>query len=159
MLSMKVDETKCTGCGTCGAVCSLGHGMQNGKGCIAKLPKARVFVQSQQDQKTIDICRHCEMPVCVSGCVAGALYINKKAGIVEVDQDKCVGCYSCIMECPFGALRIMDYAFKCDGCKEWDKPLCASFCPTGAITAQRSSHLTGAAKRRERIFALGEKFE
>ena len=51
MLSIKVDEIKCTGCGTCAAVCSLGHGVQKEKGTVGNLPKARLFVQNEPEKK------------------------------------------------------------------------------------------------------------
>ena len=150
MLTIKVDESKCTGCGTCAAVCSLSHGMKNGKRSIDLLPKALVFLEGRDQNIGISICRHCESPVCVSACVANALYIDDNTGVVGINTEKCVGCWSCVMECPFNALRISTFAAKCDGCIDWDKPLCASFCPKGAITAERNPERMSAVKRRKR---------
>lgn len=150
MLTIKVDESKCTGCGTCAAVCSLSHGMKKGKCIVDLLPKALVFLGNKNQNNSIDICRHCETPVCVNACVANALYIDADTGVVGINREKCVGCWSCVMECPFNALRISSSAAKCDGCIDWDKPLCASFCPEGAIRAERSPERSSAVKRRQR---------
>lgn len=150
MLTIKVDESKCTGCGTCAAVCSLSHGIKKGKQNIDLLPKALVFLERRNQRNGIDICRHCESPVCVNACVANALYIDSNTGVVGINKEKCVGCWSCVMECPFNALRISTSAVKCDGCSDWDKPLCASFCPEGAITAERNPGRMSAVKRRKR---------
>ena len=151
MLTIRVDEGKCIECGACRAVCSLGHGIWNGAKQIDCLPEERVVIKSRSDGVQIDICRHCETPVCVNACVAGALNIDGEAGIVKVVPDRCVCCWSCIMECPFCALRIRSFAWKCDGCSEWDRPLCATYCPTGALTAEKSPRQVSAEKRKKRM--------
>ncbi|MCQ1529387.1 4Fe-4S dicluster domain-containing protein [Lutispora saccharofermentans] len=157
MLTVRVDESKCTGCGLCKAVCSVSHGLHSDKKRISDLPKALLFIEPEAEGSSISICRHCENPVCVNACVAQALKVDIGKGAVIVNKDKCVGCWSCIMECPFGALRIHDTAFKCDGCGDWDKPMCASFCPTGALTAQRSPIGMTSSRRREKTIISGYK--
>ena len=49
-------------------------------------------------------CRHCEDPLCVKACISGALH--RKDGRVCIDKTKCVGCFSCIMVCPYGSLSV-----------------------------------------------------
>lgn len=50
-------------------------------------------------------CRHCDDAICVKSCIAGAL--SKQAdGTVLVDEKKCVGCHTCVLVCPFGAIRL-----------------------------------------------------
>jgi carbon-monoxide dehydrogenase iron sulfur subunit len=47
-----------------------------------------------------------------------------------------VGCWSCIMVCPFGAIvRNEDcrQAVKCDHCMDRDNPACVEACPTRAL--------------------------
>jgi uncharacterized Fe-S center protein len=39
-------------------------------------------------------CRHCDDPLCVKGCICGALSIND--GVITIDTDRCVSCYTCI---------------------------------------------------------------
>ena len=80
-------------------------------------------------------CRHCEEPLCVKGCITGALSIRN--GVIEVDRSKCVGCYTCILSCPYGAIMpSQDGAIqKCELCmKNRDgKPACVQGCPNKAI--------------------------
>ena len=41
-------------------------------------------------------------PLCVKGCITGAL--SSEDGVILIDQDKCVGCYTCVLACPYGAI-------------------------------------------------------
>jgi carbon-monoxide dehydrogenase iron sulfur subunit len=58
-------------------------------------------------------------------------------GIVRNIKEKCVGCQSCIMACPFGAIKMSvsgTVISKCDLCtKNGDEPACAKNCPNGAL--------------------------
>ena len=79
-------------------------------------------------------CRHCEYPLCISACISGAL--SKQDGVVTVDKKKCVGCGSCVMCCPYGAILISEehVATKCELCvSNGGKPACVVHCPNGAI--------------------------
>ena len=80
-------------------------------------------------------CRHCDDPLCVKSCIAGAL--SKVDGIIRVDRERCVGCLTCVLVCPYGALApagdgIMQ---KCELCLEnaCDEPACVAGCPNRAI--------------------------
>ena len=57
--------------------------------------------------------------------------------IIFIDSDKCVGCCSCIMSCPYGALSRSEAGViqKCELCKknEFGMPLCVQGCPNKAI--------------------------
>lgn len=80
-------------------------------------------------------CRHCDNPLCVKSCISGALTIND--GVISIDRDKCVGCYTCIMICPYGAVMPSDTGVvqKCELCTQNSSgnPACVSGCPNGAI--------------------------
>jgi phenylacetyl-CoA:acceptor oxidoreductase subunit 1 len=47
-------------------------------------------------------CNHCSEPPCVEVCPTGASH-QRQDGIVLVDYDKCVGCRSCRIACPYQA--------------------------------------------------------
>jgi carbon-monoxide dehydrogenase iron sulfur subunit len=51
-------------------------------------------------------------------------------------MEKCVGCWSCIMVCPIGAIKRNEeshQALKCDHCPDLETPACITACPTGAL--------------------------
>lgn len=168
MLSIRVDTAKCNGCSLCQVVCSFGHMVLNmetdSPQKFFEPPDPFLWVKAFDGDLQIDICRHCENPPCVGACVAGAIKLDIERGIVKIDQQKCVGCWSCVMECPFGAIRISSSsdkectvaskAFKCDGCEMWDEPLCARVCPTEALQAARNSNGVAVIQRRERAALL-----
>jgi carbon-monoxide dehydrogenase iron sulfur subunit len=65
------------------------------------------------------------------------MYRDKKTGAVRNDPDRCVGCWSCIMVCPFGVIvrdeKERKVATKCDLCPDRDVPICVASCPNEAL--------------------------
>jgi carbon-monoxide dehydrogenase iron sulfur subunit len=56
---------------------------------------------------------------------------------VEIDTEKCIGCWTCIIACPYGALtrdKGNRVVVKCDFCSEHDVPICVANCPNEALT-------------------------
>ncbi len=47
-------------------------------------------------------CMQCENPPCVKVCPVGATWKNEE-GLVEINQDICIGCRYCMVACPYGA--------------------------------------------------------
>ena len=151
MLSLKIDPEKCDGCGRCTVACSMSRVLSKEQD-VAGPYSPLLWVNETGMKYSIDICRHCEKPVCVDACVAGVITRNDENGIIQIDTENCIGCWSCVMECPFKALRIENnHAVKCDGCRELKTPLCVRFCPTGALKAASDSRETALQRRRERI--------
>jgi carbon-monoxide dehydrogenase iron sulfur subunit len=72
----------------------------------------------------------------VYACLTGALWRDPDSGIVSVDMDKCIGCWTCILACPFGAIRQetdQGKIVKCDLCEGRDVPVCVTNCPNEAL--------------------------
>lgn len=56
--------------------------------------------------------------------------------MVICDHTKCVGCWMCVMACPYGVIKRRKedrVALKCDQCLELDEPACVAACPTAAL--------------------------
>jgi anaerobic dimethyl sulfoxide reductase subunit B len=85
-------------------------------------------------------CMHCVDPVCVQACPQGAISKRAEDGVVVVDRDKCIGCQTCLEECPFKAPAFgKDGKMqKCDMCisqidYQTESPPCVATCPTKAL--------------------------
>jgi anaerobic dimethyl sulfoxide reductase subunit B len=91
-------------------------------------------------------CMHCADPACVKSCPVGALTKRSEDGIVLVDSDKCIGCRTCLQECPFGAPQFAKSGKmqKCDLCLDElnldkEQPPCVETCPTKALKVGKMS--------------------
>ena len=87
-----------------------------------------------------DGCMHCAEPGCLKACPSPGAIIQYKNGIVDFQQDQCVGCGYCRTGCPFNIPRISkkdNKAYKCTLCSDRVavnlEPACVKTCPTGAI--------------------------
>jgi protein NrfC len=142
------DSKKCIGCTTCMLSCSLVHyGEQN-----LSLSRIQIIQDSFgkfPDDLQIAVCRQCVTPPCVINCPEGAAYIDTENGNVRrIDEEKCVGCQTCLEMCPQQPHRtvwnhIKGVATKCDLCIDtpyWNekggvngKQACVESCPMKAI--------------------------
>ena len=69
--------------------------------------------------------------------MSGAMQYDPETGLIQVTEEKCVGCLMCVMVCPFGAITEVPAArkvVKCDRCRDLDYvPACVAACPTKAL--------------------------
>lgn len=134
-----VKTDRCTGCKTCELACAVEHSRSKNLYAAlgeSTLPKRRLFVEWVAPEAKVPIlCRHCEDAPCMHACIAGAISRNPE-GVVLTDGDKCIGCWTCVMVCPYGVIgRNMDErrAYRCDRCPDREMPACVSACPTEAL--------------------------
>lgn len=141
MVKMKIVSKPevCMGCHLCEIWCIVAHSKSKDiiKAFLYEQPRAqpRIVVEEELPETFALQCRHCDEPKCVSACIAGAMYKDED-GVVLHDESKCVACYSCIMVCPYGAIRInveTKKVLKCDLCKGLDYPYCVKMCPNNAL--------------------------
>ena len=137
MKRVYVNEEWCLGCHLCEYYCTFANSGEEDMTAIKNLPLSpRVRVEGKDKITFAVSCRHCDTPLCISACISGALSKDAE-GVVTVDKNKCVGCGSCVMMCPSGAVEIsVDHvATKCELCTKnaFGKPACVAHCPNAAI--------------------------
>ena len=137
MKKVYVNEKWCLGCHLCEYYCAFANSGE--KDMVKALTNLQIHPRIQiEEANGISFavsCRHCDEPLCVKGCITGAL--TKKDGVIVIDKDKCVGCYTCILSCPYGAISHSETGAiqKCELCTKTAEgvPQCVKGCPNGAI--------------------------
>jgi Fe-S-cluster-containing hydrogenase component 2 len=133
------DSEKCIGCRTCEVACVVSH--QDTQDCAAVTAVAfssRIRVIKGGAFTTAVACHQCEDAPCANVCPTQA--IRPVAGVWRVEQARCIGCKSCMVACPFGAMQVAvvaehAQALKCDLCAHRaDGPACVAACPTHALS-------------------------
>ncbi len=137
MKRIYVNEKWCLGCHLCEYYCAFAN---SGKDSMVKALKnvtinPRIRIEERGGISFAVSCRHCEEPLCTKSCITGALTVND--GVIQIDKDKCVGCYTCILTCPYGAIVPSETGAiqKCELCmnNSAGKPACVAGCPNKAI--------------------------
>lgn len=133
----------CVACGLCEIYCATVHSQYPDSVLKAyKLnenqPISSLYVEKKGAVSYGIQCRHCEDAPCVSACISGAMYKDKESGLVLVDEERCISCYTCIAACPYGLIKKYTSKqkgiIKCDMCYEKASiPVCVSNCPNGAL--------------------------
>jgi len=137
MKRVYVNEQWCLGCHLCEYFCAFAGTQENDMARALKNIRInpKIKIEEQNDICFAVSCRHCDEPLCVKGCITGALTIED--GIIKIDHEKCIGCYTCVLCCPFGAVSPSDEGVvqKCELCAETSGgvPQCVQGCPNGAI--------------------------
>lgn len=142
MKQVLVDIKICLGCRSCELACAVEH--SHTKNLFEAVqenprPRNRVFVESAGGKSFPIQCRHCDDSPCTRACMSGAISKDSSTGVVGHNPEKCVGCWMCVIVCPFGAITTdgeKHLAVKCDRCPDRDKPACVTACPTKALVYQ-----------------------
>lgn len=138
MKRIYVNEEWCLGCHLCEYNCAYANsGVKNMVKALKDKPVfPRVRVEESGKITYAVSCRHCVDPLCIKGCISGALH--KENGVVVIDKEKCVGCFTCVLLCPYGAVIPSPdgtAAQKCELCvnNSFGEPSCVKGCPNRAI--------------------------
>lgn len=140
MRRIKHNPEYCIACKLCEVYCLTAHSRSKNVlyAYTKELPRIvpRTVVEEKELEASSVQCKHCEEPHCVEACMTGALQ-KQPSGEVLCDTDKCVGCWMCIMVCPFGAIERQvsenQISAKCDLCTGREIPACVENCPNRAL--------------------------
>ena len=152
-----IDTTKCIGCKACQTACmewndlrdDIGenHGTYDNPADMSEHSWTVMrFSEYENPNGNLewlirkDGCMHCEDPGCLKACPAPGAIVQYTNGIVDFQEENCIGCGYCVSGCPFDVPRISkqdNRAYKCTMCSDrvavGQEPACVKTCPTGAI--------------------------
>jgi formate dehydrogenase beta subunit len=152
-----VDTTTCIGCKACEVACLEWNGYSFREtvfdNSYQTMPETAwnywnliKFNEHERDDGTLmllmrkDQCMHCAEPGCLAACPADGAIVQYTNGIVDFQQDHCIGCGYCVSGCPFNIPKFNQHTkkmFKCTLCSdrvtEGLEPACIKSCPTGCL--------------------------
>ncbi|TDR79644.1 4Fe-4S dicluster domain-containing protein [Paludibacterium purpuratum] len=164
------EPQNCIGCRTCEVACALAHPLGDGTEMLSPenfRPRLKVIKGARIS--TPVLCRHCDDAPCANACPSGA--IVRHADSIQVLQERCVGCKTCMVACPYGAMEVTTVpvasggvlksratkamALKCDLCIDRPAgPACISSCPTKCLHLVDQQRMASVMKQRREQAAL-----
>ncbi|MFT5050495.1 MAG: Fe-S-cluster-containing dehydrogenase component [Chlamydiales bacterium] len=138
-LGFVIDHTRCIGCHACTVACKSENEVPVGNfRTWVKYTEAGTFPDVRRSFAVLR-CNQCTDAPCMTICPTSAL-TKRSDGIVDLNQDHCIGCKACMHGCPYDALYLNEdtgTAEKCHFCAHRTErglaPACAVVCPTEAI--------------------------
>ena len=159
---VKGNAETCIGCRTCMIGCVIAH---EGFEVFHQSPDEYSFNPKLDIIKTKDLtiavqCKHCENAACHNACPCGA--ISREDGAVILNRQLCVGCKTCMLACPYGAINMVKssddklLANKCDLCKGRARRECVSVCLTDTLklVTNETLHESNLSKRSSAAHSL-----
>jgi anaerobic dimethyl sulfoxide reductase subunit B (iron-sulfur subunit) len=135
------DVARCSGCFACTVACQDQNDLVAGEAVAFRhVTRYEAGVHPEAHIAHLSLsCQHCGDAACIVVCPARAIARRESDGVVLVDRDRCIGCHSCELACPFGAPKFADDGTmtKCDLCHvrrdHGLTPACVRVCPTQAL--------------------------
>jgi formate dehydrogenase iron-sulfur subunit len=152
-----IDVSRCIGCKACQAACMEWNDLRDRVGvsegvytnppdlsdqswCLMRFHEAEID-GSLRWLILKDGCLHCTDPGCLRACPAPGAVLQYSNGIVDFQEERCIGCGYCISGCPFNIPRLRredSKAYKCTLCSDRVavglEPACIKSCPTQALS-------------------------
>jgi formate dehydrogenase iron-sulfur subunit len=174
-----IDVSKCIGCKACQVACMEWNDIRDEVGTTLGVYDNPIdltdrswtvmrFYEEEMPDRGLqwlivkDGCLHCADPGCLRACPAPGAIVQFANGIVDFQQDNCIGCGYCQTACPFDVPRYSmkdQKAYKCTLCSDRVavglEPACIKSCPTQALSFGSKEDMLDLA--RERVTELGER--
>ena len=160
------DATRCVGCQSCEMACAEKYGFPPPEdvpepGVVRETTETQRIAINQFTTPKGDFfmrtsCNHCDEPACASACLTKAMYKTKNGPVIW-REDKCIGCRSCMIACPFDIPKFefdkpnpkINKCIMCYGLmQEGKQPACVAACPAEALTFGKKKDLLEEAKTR-----------
>ncbi len=153
-----IDISKCIGCKACQIACmewndvrddvGVNHGSYNNpidltdrSWTVMRFYEEELPERGLQWLIVKDGCLHCTDPGCLRACPAPGALVQYANGIVDFQEEYCIGCGYCQTGCPFNIPRFSgkdQKAYKCTLCSDRVavglEPACIKTCPTQALS-------------------------
>jgi formate dehydrogenase iron-sulfur subunit len=153
-----IDVSKCIGCKACQVACMEWNDIRDDVGInvgsyqnpadlsdrswtVMRFYEEELPGKGLQFLMVKDGCLHCEDPGCLRACPAPGAIVQYANGIVDFQQEQCIGCGYCQTGCPFNIPRYSakdNKAYKCTLCSDRVavglEPACIKACPTQALS-------------------------
>jgi len=166
-----VDTTTCIGCKACEVACQQWNDLPPETtvqfGTYQTLPELTPnfwnlirFTETEVNNAPAwlmrkDQCMHCAEPGCLLACPAPNAIVQYSNGIVDFNQEHCIGCGYCITGCPFNIPKLSKKTgrvYKCTLCVDRVsvglEPACIKACPTGCLQFGTKPQMLELAQRR-----------
>jgi formate dehydrogenase iron-sulfur subunit len=174
-----VDVSRCIGCKACQAACMEWNDVRDDVGsCNGTYANPldlsdrswtvmRFYEEDLPDRGlqwliVKDGCLHCTDPGCLRACPAPGALVQYANGIVDFQEEHCIGCGYCQTGCPFNVPRFSaadQKAYKCTLCSDRVavglEPACIKTCPTQALSFGSKEDMKDLAA--ERVRELNER--
>ena len=152
-----IDVSRCIGCKACQAACMEWNDLRDRVGgnvglyvnppdlsdqtwCLMRFAEEEIDGNLQW-LILKDGCLHCSDPGCLMACPAPGAILQYSNGIVDFQEELCIGCGYCISGCPFNIPRLRredSKVYKCTLCSDRIavglEPACIKTCPTQALS-------------------------
>lgn len=98
-----IDLNNCVGCAGCDIACKTENNLDHDVHWSFHVQETTGVFPDVKWKYIPKLCNHCENAACVKACPTKAMH-KSKDGLTLHDADKCIGCRSCELACPYDVI-------------------------------------------------------
>src|SRR5246127_5321875 len=154
-----VDPSRCIGCQSCVKACEE---CETHRG--TSMINFDFIDRGGTTASAAYVCWHCEEPTCAMACPTEAIKKGDDGVVQSSLKPRCIGCSNCVLACPFGIPKIFpeyEQMMKCDMCYDrtsvGKRPMCATVCPSQALSYVRPEEIVGRREKPTNVFQFGNR--